>query len=87
MATQNAFKSLSNLQGDKKLVQKKNYYFVDKFIAGLSLVAFVVIILAGLRQGANVVTITFRAMITILILVVVKVIVIKILMNYEELSK
>ncbi len=71
---------------NKKLVKKINYYLIDKFVAGLSLLAFVVIMIAGFMQNVSVVTITFRAMIAILLLVVVKIIVVKILVNYEEIG-
>ncbi len=71
-------------KNDKKFVKKINYYLIDKFVAGLSLLAFVVIMIAGFRQDVGVVTITYRAMIAILLLVVAKIIIVKILVNYEE---
>ncbi|MGI6680818.1 MAG: hypothetical protein ACOX3T_04975 [Bdellovibrionota bacterium] len=66
----------------KRQGQKKNFYFVDKYIAGLSLTAFIVIIVAGLMHGASVITISLRAIVVILFLAVVKVMLVKILMNY-----
>ena len=43
--------------------------------------------IAGFKQGASVTTISFRASIVIIFLAFVKVGLVKILMNYEEMSQ
>lgn len=70
----------------QKKTRKVNYHIVDKWIAGISLVYFIVIMIAGFIQDAGVVSITKRAMIAILTLVLIKIIFVKILANYEEMN-
>ena len=86
MAEENTKTNVSNKNANRKLTKKKNFYLLDKFIAGLSLVGFLVIMIAGFKQGVSVTTISFRAMIVIIFLAFVKVGLVKILMNYEEMS-
>ena len=87
MAEENAKVASGNKKANKKLTKKKNFYLLDKFIAGLSLVNFFIIMITGNKQGASVTTISFRASIVIIFLAFVKVGLVKILMNYEEMSQ
>ena len=89
MAIENENKSdtVSTPSKERKRVKKVNYHIVDKWIAGISLVYFIVIMIAGFIQDAGVVSITKRAMIAILTLVLIKIVFVKILANYEEMNK
>ena len=51
MAEENAKVASSNKKANKKLTKKKNFYLLDKFIAGLSLVSFFVIMIAGFKHN------------------------------------
>ncbi len=76
--------SLASKAGKK--TRKVNYHIVDKWIAGMSLVYFIVIMIAGFIQDAGVISITKRALVVILTLVFIKIVFVKILANYEEMN-
>lgn len=68
-----------------KLVKKINYAPVHKLSAATSLIAFLVVIGAGVMAQASVFSITIRATIVILVISVVSRIIIRILASYEEI--
>jgi len=71
---------------NERIVKKVNYHIVDKWISGISLVYFCVVMIAGFIQDAGVITITKRSLAVILILVFIKIVFVKILANYEEMN-
>jgi len=74
-----AKKKAVSLKGDRFLAFKK-------LLAGVSMMAFVVITVAGIRAEARFVTIAYRATAIMLIILVVNRILIKILSGYEEMN-
>lgn len=71
---------------DKKRVAKIKYTFIHKLAAGISLLAFIVIVAAGVRAQAGVVSITLRAFLVILAIGLISRIVIGILATSEEMN-
>lgn len=69
-----------------KLVKQVNYAFMHKLAAATALVAFCVVIAAGVMAEARVFTIAYRALVVILVIGVVSRILIRILATYEEMN-
>lgn len=69
----------TSLKGDRFVVFKKLF-------AAVAMLAFIVIIVAGMRAEARFVTIAYRATAAMLVVFVVNRIVIKILSGYEEIN-
>jgi hypothetical protein len=71
---------------DKKLTQKIRYPGVHKLLAGISLVTFIVIVIAGVAAEARFFTITIRAAIALLIISLVGRVVMQVISSYEEMN-
>lgn len=69
-----------------RLVKRVNYTHLHKLAAATSLVAFFVVIAAGVMAEARVFTIAYRAVVVILVIGVVSRILIRILATYEEMN-
>lgn len=70
----------------KKAVKSVAYVHIQKLLAGVALLAFVVVAVAGFMAGAGVVSICIRATFVILAVIVVRIFVIQILETYEEMN-
>lgn len=70
----------------KKLIKRVNYTHVHKIAAATSLLAFCVVIAAGVMAEARVYTIVYRSVAVILVIGVVSRILIRILATYEEMN-
>lgn len=70
----------------KKNIRKVSYASLHKLSAGVSLLAFFVIVGAGISAGASVISMTMRAFIVIVTIGLVTKIVTKVLANYEEIQ-
>jgi hypothetical protein len=66
---------------------KLNFPFVRKLIAGVALLALVAIMLGGLLAGARMITVVYRAFFIMILAKVVGFIVLKVLVNYEEINR
>lgn len=69
-----------------KLIKRVSYGHIHRLAAATSLLAFVVVIAAGLMAEARVYTIAYRAVVVILVIGVVSRILIRILATYEEMN-
>ena len=70
----------------KKIIKRVSYSHVHRLAAATSLLAFFVVIAAGVMAEARVYTIAYRAVVVILAIGVVSRIVIRILATYEEMN-
>ena len=68
-----------------KLTKKVSYSYLHKMSAGVSLLAVVVIIAAGVMGQASTLSIAFRSAAVIIVVGVISRIVEKILLGYEEM--
>lgn len=69
-----------------KLVKKANYAFIHKLAAGVSLLAFLVVVIAGLQARASVGTIAIRATVAIIVVALISRVLVRILASYEEMN-
>ncbi len=70
----------------QKLVKRVSYSYLHKLAAATSLLAFCVVIAAGVMAEARVFTIAYRAALVIVVIGVVSRILIRILATYEEMN-
>ncbi len=70
----------------KKLVKRVSYAHIQKLTAAVSLLAFVVVIVAGVMAQVRVTTMIYRALIVIVIVGIISRVIIKILATYEEMN-
>jgi hypothetical protein len=70
----------------KKVSRKVSYVLFHKFAAAVSLLAFVVMIISGLMAEARLTTITYRALIAMLVVGLVSRVVIRVVATYEEMN-
>lgn len=70
----------------KKLIKKTSFVYMQKLTAAVSLIAFVVIIAAGLMGEAGTIAITYRAAGVMVVIGFVSRIIIRILASYEEMN-
>ena len=66
--------------------RRVSYVYLQKLFAGVSLLAFMVVVIVGLLAQVSVVTIAFRSMIVILMVTIVSKIIVRILSTYEEIN-
>ena len=71
---------------DSKLVQKVKYPSLHKLFAGVSLLSLVVTFMGGLMAGARFSTITFRALVVMIVVALISRIVMRVIASYEEMS-
>lgn len=81
-----AAKSDSKKMPQKARKRKVSYVPLQKLFAGVSLLAFMVVVIVGLIAQVGVVTIAFRSMIVILVVTIVSRVVVRILSTYEEIN-
>ncbi len=67
--------------------KKIRYAGIHKLAAAVSLIAFSVVIVAGMMAGAGIVSITFRAVAAVLVVGVVSRVLIRIWATYEEMNR
>jgi len=72
--------------GKNKFAKKTSFVHLQKLMAAVSLLAFFVIAVAGLRANVGVVTITFRALLVILVVGIIGRVIVQILATYEEMN-
>jgi len=70
----------------KKHVRKVSYAYIHKLAAGVSLLALVVVMLAGIMAEASVVSISLRSVLVIIVISILSRVVIQILASYEEIN-
>ncbi|RMG42248.1 MAG: hypothetical protein D6719_06810 [Candidatus Dadabacteria bacterium] len=70
----------------KNIKVRKNYAHIHKLFAGVSLLAFLVVVISGLQAQASVFTIIIRSTIVILIIGIIGRILLRILATYEEMN-
>ena len=70
----------------KKRIRKVSYAYVQRLFAGVSLLAFVVMVISGMMAHVGVVTIAFRALVVMLVISLVARVVVKTLAAYEEMN-
>jgi hypothetical protein len=73
-------------KGNKKIIKKVSYAYLQKLAAAVCLLAFVVMLAAGLLAGVSVITITYRACIVMVAVKVIARILVSVLTNYEEID-
>ena len=71
---------------DSKLTKTVRYPMIHRFLAGLSLLTFVVIIIAGVAAQARFLTITVRAAIAFLVISLISRVVLRVIASYEEMN-
>ncbi len=71
---------------ETKTIKRASYVHIQKLLAGVALLAFIVVVVAGLMAGAGVVSICIRATLVILTVILVRIFVIQILEAYEEMN-
>ncbi|MCB0318340.1 MAG: hypothetical protein KDD56_06250 [Bdellovibrionales bacterium] len=69
-----------------KLVRKVSFIVMHKIVAALSLLTLLVVLIASLLAKASVFSMTWRALVAILIVKLASVVVIKLLATYEEMD-
>jgi hypothetical protein len=70
----------------KKLSRKVNFAGIHRFSAAVSLLAFLVIVIAGIMSETRFITITFRSIGVVLMISVVTRVITQILASYEEMN-
>ncbi len=63
-----------------------SYAFIHKLSAGAALLAFVVIVLAGVMAQSSITMMVLRAVVVIAVVSLVKRVIIRILASYEEMN-
>lgn len=71
---------------DTKLTKIVRYPLIHRFLAGLALLTFVVIIIAGVSAQARFLTITVRAAVAFLIIGLISRVVLRVIASYEEMN-
>lgn len=71
-----------------KVIKKKipSFLILHKLFAGVALLTFVVIIVAGLRTGLQLSTIAVRSTLAMIVIGVISRVVIRILVTFEEMN-
>lgn len=67
-------------------VKKTSYAYIHKLSAGVALLCFAVILVAGLQARVSVFTIAYRSLVSIIVVSVVSRIVVSILATSEEMN-
>ncbi len=67
-------------------VKKVSFVYVHKVAAAVSLLAFGVIVAAGMMAEARFITIAFRAFLVFLVVAVISRVIVSILTSYEEMN-
>jgi hypothetical protein len=70
----------------KKLTKVVSYPHIHKVLAGISLVTFVVIIIAGVSAQARFFTITIREFIALAVISLISRVVMRVIASYEEMN-
>ncbi len=72
--------------GKKGSIKRTQYAYIHRLASGVGLVAFAVIVAAGLMADVSVFTMAFRSAVAILVISAVSRVVISILSAYEEMN-
>jgi phosphatidylglycerophosphate synthase len=82
--------SMAKAQGKKKkqspTKRRVSFMYIHKLAAGTSLLAFFVILLAGLMAEVPLTTLLFRTCVVVLVISVISRILIRVLASYEEIN-
>lgn len=70
-----------------KQTKKVSYAHVHKLAAGTALLAFVIILVAGLLAEVSLPALVFRAAVAVMVVGVVTVVLIRVLAAYEEIER
>ena len=71
--------------GGKKITKKVTYDYVHRLAAAVSLLAFFVIVTAGVMASASVITMTMRSLVVIVVISFIARVVVRVLASYEEI--
>ena len=69
-----------------KLPINMQYPLIHRLLAGISLLTFVVIIIAGVAAQARFFTITVRAAVAVLVIGLISRVVLRVIASYEEMN-
>lgn len=72
-------------KGKNKLIKK--YTTIHKYTSGLSLLAFLVIIISGMRADARMITIAYRACAAMICIALLSRVLIKAWASFEEIER
>lgn len=64
-----------------------DYGFLRKLVASVSIIALIVIIVGGLLSGARLITVVYRAFVIMTVAKFIGMLLIKVLVNYEEIGR
>ena len=72
----------------EQVLKKKlpSYLFLHKLFAGVALLTFIVIIVAGLRTGLQVSTIVYRSALAMIVIAVISRVSIRVMITFEEMN-
>lgn len=70
----------------KKIIKRVSYVHIQKLMAAVSLLAFLVVVVAGLRANVGVIAITFRAFLVIFVVGILGRVIVQVLATYEEMN-
>lgn len=70
---------------DAKLKRKISFLHLKKLQAGVSLLAFLIMLISGMMAGNSIITITQRSFLAIVVIMVITRVVVSILVTYEEM--
>ena len=73
-------------EAKKRVVRKVSFTALHRFAAGISLLAFGVVVAAGLMADARIITIAYRSAVVILMVSLISRVVVGILASYEEIN-
>ncbi len=71
---------------NEKLIKRVNFAYLHRLFAGVALIGFFVVCLAGVLNSVSVITIMLNSTGVMLVVKVVSWVVIKILASYEEMN-
>lgn len=71
---------------EPKIIRRVSYVPVQKLMAGVALLCFIVTAISGVMAEVGVVTVAFRASVVILVIGMIGRLVVRILATYEEMS-
>jgi hypothetical protein len=82
-----AKKGAKTSPGQRRIVKRVSFVFLQKLAASVCLLALVVMLTAGILAGVPVVTIAFRACIAMLAVKVITRVLVIVLSSYEEIDR
>ena len=72
---------------NEKVKKKVKYTLIHKFSVGVSLLSFVVVMLAGIMSDVRVITMTYRAFVVFLAIMVITRVLVRAWASFEETKR